>query len=90
MWGVLSILSYLKESYYMKPSFDKLYKDLKRKEYIEAMKDTRYGWVRSEKFPHVGCPSDLAFVSEADQPFGDECHTGCRRCWEYVLQNKWK
>ena len=67
---------------------DGLFRHLTRKKYIEAMNETQYGWARSENFPHVGCPSDLEFISVYDQPFGKECHTSCKQCWEFVLKNK--
>lgn len=65
-----------------------LFNHLNRKKYIEAMEETNYGWMITENFPNVGCPSDLEFISVEDEPFKGECHMGCRACWEYVLNNK--
>lgn len=63
-------------------------KHLTRKQYIEAMINTEFGSKKSEKFPCVGCPSDVFGVSIEDEPYKGECHTTCKECWEYVLKNK--
>lgn len=75
-----------------KLNLDSVIKDLQRKKYIEAMKETRYGWERSksENYSHVGCPDDLDFVSEKDLPHPTDCVCECEYCWNYVLYNKWK
>lgn len=61
---------------------------LNRKKYIEAMKQTEYGWNPTENFPDVGCPSDLTFISEDDEPYKRSCFMDCEDCWKYVLKNK--
>lgn len=66
-----------------------IFKHLTRKKYIEAMNETEYGWKPKGMFSHVGCPSDLEFISEEDEPYkGKSCFMDCKECWEYVLKNK--
>lgn len=66
------------------------YKDKQREEFMKVMKETEYGWRSSGKYANVGCPSDLPFVSENDEPHKGSCHMDCKDCWKYVLKNKWK
>lgn len=67
--------------------------NLQKKEYVEAMNETEYGWraSKSERFNHVGCPDDLYFISREDLPHRGNCFMECEDCWHYVLKNKkWK
>lgn len=65
-------------------------KNLQKKEYVKAMKETDYGWKPSKNYPDVGCPSDLQFIRMADEPHQGRCFMDCKDCWEYVLKNKWR
>ena len=73
----------------IKPTLQSAIGDLQRKKYIEAMKETSFGWKKSKMFPNVGCPSDLEFVSMREEPHPYNCIMDCKECWEYVLENKW-
>lgn len=76
-------------SYIKQPTVEALVRDLQRKEYIKAMKETEYGWKPKGRYSHVGCPSDLQFISDSDLPHKTKCIVDCKECWEYVLENKW-
>lgn len=67
------------------------YKDKTREMYLQAMKETKFGWEasKSKHFNHVGCPDDLYFVSSSDLPHPVHCVMDCERCWNYVLEKKW-
>lgn len=74
-----------------KLTLEKTMKDLQRKEFIQAMEETEYGWKasRSRRFSHVGCPNDLYFIHDTDLPHEKNCVVDCKECWNYVLKNKW-
>lgn len=65
---------------------------LRRKEYIEIMEGTKYGWIQTEQVQKygklVGCPSDLPYISKFEEPYKGQCHADCEVCWKYVLKNK--
>lgn len=69
-------------------------KDMQKKDYVRAMKETKCGWnaSSSREFNHVGCPNDLHYVRDEDMPHPKHCIMSCEDCWEYVLNNKkdWK
>lgn len=73
-----------------KPTLKSTVRDLQRKEYIKAMKETEYGWKARGKYEGVGCPDDLPFVFESDRPHRRHCYMDCEDCWNYVLKNKWR
>ena len=73
-----------------KPNLQSVIRDLQRKEYIEAMNGTEYGWEARGKYEGICCPSDLQFVTVEDEPHPDKCIMDCDMCWKYVLENKWK
>lgn len=71
---------------------NKIFLHLARKEYIEIMNSTKYGWKQTELVSKygkiVGCPSDLPYISKFEEPYKGECHADCEFCWNYVLKNK--
>ena len=73
----------------MKLTINDVTRTLQKNEYIRAMKKTEYGWKPKGSYSHVGCPTDLYFISEADLPHKTNCIVDCKECWEYVLKNKW-
>ena len=66
-----------------------LVKDLQRKEYINIMKETNFGWNSSGAYKNIGCPTDIPFIFAKDMPHPRNCIMGCKECWNYVLKNKW-
>lgn len=74
----------------IKPTLQSVIRSLQRKQYVECMKNTEYGWKARGKYKGISCPSDLPFISMKDEPHPDKCIVDCKECWEYVLKNKWK